>query len=113
MVEVAFRETGVVGFAVDGADATVCAFVVWVGAVDEDPKENGEAADPAGAGAGAVNEKGAAAGAAAPLLPSTAVLFAPSVFASGAGLLLGAVNVNPPAAAGVGVLAAVSSLFAS
>ena len=68
-------------------------------------------ADPAGAGA--VNEKGAAAGADAPLLSSPAALFAPSVFASGAGLLLGAVNVNASAATGAGVLAAASSFFVS
>ena len=60
-----------------------------------------------------MNEKGAAAGAAVPLLFSPAALFAPSVFVSGAGLLLGAVNVNPPAAAGAGVLAAASSFFVS
>ena len=81
MVGVASKERGfAAGFADGGADATVCAFVVWLGAVDEDPKENGEAADPAGAGAGAVNEKAAAAGAA---LSCGAAVFAESAAAPG------------------------------
>ena len=100
MVGVASKERGfAAGFtAAAGADAAVCAFV-WLGAVDEDPKENGEVADPASADA--------------PLLPSPAALFAPSVFALGAGLLLGTVNVNSPAATGAGVLAVTSSFLAS